>query len=122
MKINEKGTNMKITLEIKDYLYKKLEHLQKFISVKDGEVLCTVELGKISNHHKKGCVFMTEINLMIDGKILRAVAEMEDILASIDVAKDEILRSLKLRKDKKISLSRKAGIKIKDLKREIGNL
>ncbi len=121
MKINEKGTNMKITAEIKDYLYKKLESLNKFISAKDGEVLCEIELGKISNHHKKGCVFMTEINLTIDGKSLRAVSEQEDLFSSIDIAKDEISQSLKLKKDKKLSLSRKAGARIKELKKNINH-
>ena len=32
MRINEKGVNMQITDDIKDYLYKKLTHLEKFIN------------------------------------------------------------------------------------------
>ncbi len=114
MRINEKGTNMQITLEIKDYLYKKLEHLEKFINPAE-DVLCEVELGKVSQHHNKGDVFMTEINLHIAGKNLRAVSEMDDLYASIDVAKDEMVRSLQSNKDKKVSLIRRGGVRLKNL-------
>lgn len=115
MRINEKGTNMQITTEIKDYLYKKLEHLQKFIDPADESVLCEVELGKISNHHKNGDVFRTEINLHIAGKNLRTESEMEDLFASIDIAKDDLVRVLQTNKDKKVSLLRRGGTKVKNL-------
>jgi len=115
MRINEKGTNMEITGEIKNYLYKKLEHLQKFIDQADESVLCEVELGKISNHHKNGDVFRTEINLHIAGKNLRAESEMEDLFASIDIAKDELVRALQTNKDKKVSLLRRGGTQVKNL-------
>ena len=118
MRINEKGTNMQITAEIKDYLYKKLEHLEKFIDPTDESVLCEVELGKISRHHKNGDVFRTEINLHIAGKNLRAEAEKDELFASIDVAKDEMARELKANKDKKVSLLKKGGSKIKGIIKE----
>ena len=114
MKINEKGVNMQITADIKDYLYKKIAHLEKFINQNDGSVLCEVELGKISNHHKNGDVFKTEINLHIAGKNLRAVSEMDELFASIDIAKDEMVRELQANKDKKVSLIKRSGAKIKN--------
>jgi len=121
MRINEKGTNMEITGEIKDYLYKKLAHIEKFINPADESVLCEVELGKISNHHNKGDVFKTEINLHIAGKNLRAVSEMDDLFASIDIAKDEMVRELQSNKDKKVSMMRRGGTKIKNLIKGIFN-
>jgi len=122
MKINEKGTNMQITGEIKDYLYKKLAHIEKFLNPTDESVLCEVELGKISKHHNKGDVFRTEINLHIAGKNLRAVSELDDLFASIDIAKDEMVRELQSNKDKKVSLIRRGGAKIKNLIKGIFNL
>lgn len=113
MKINEKGTNMKITKEIKDYLYKKLAHLEKLLDPADDSVLCEVELGKTTRHHKSGDVFKTEINLHIAGKNLRAVSETDDLFASIDLAKDEMVRELQTNKDKKVSQKKQAGAKIK---------
>ena len=119
MRINEKGTNMKITADIKDYLFKKLEHLEKFLDPADESVLCDVELGKISRHHKNGDVFRTEINIHIAGKNLRAESEKEELFASIDLAKDEMARELKAYKDKKVSLTKKGGAKIKKIVKEI---
>ena len=115
MVINEKGTNMQITPDIKDYLYKKLAHLEKFINPTDGSALCDVELGKVSNHHKNGDVFRTEINLHISGRNLRAVSEQSELFASIDVAKDEMVHALQSNKDKKLSLLKRGGAQIKNL-------
>lgn len=121
MRINEKGTNMDITPVIKDYLYKKLEHLEKFINLADDSVLCEVELGKISQHHKNGEVFRTEINLQVGGKNFRAVSEMDELFASIDIAKDEMVRELQVSKDKRVSLMRRGGAKVKQLIKGLWN-
>jgi ribosomal subunit interface protein len=115
MKINEKGTNMQITAEIKDYLYKKLTHIEKFLNPLDESVLCEVELGKTTNHHNNGDVFRTEINLHIAGKNLRAVSEKDDLFATIDIAKDEMVREIQSNKDKKVSMLKQGGAKIKNI-------
>jgi ribosomal subunit interface protein len=115
MRINEKGTNMPITPGIRDYLYKKLAHIEKFIDTKDESAMCDVELGKTSNHHKNGDVFRTEINLNLKGKSFRAVSEMDDLFASIDIAKDEMVRELQSNKDKRVSALRRGGAKLKRL-------
>ncbi len=119
MKINERGVNMEINGEIKDFLYSKLAHLDKFINPNDDSIICDIELGKTTNHHKSGDIFKAEINLFMDGKTLRAVSEKEDIMSAIDVAKDEIIREIKISKDKKISLVRRGGAKIKGLVKNI---
>lgn len=121
MRINEKGKNMEITDRIKDYLFKKLEHVEKFIDPADESALCDVELGKTTQHHKNGDVFRTEINLHIKGKNLRAVSEMDDLFASIDLAKDEMVRELQSTKDKKVSLVRRSGVHMKNLIKGIFN-
>jgi len=118
MRITEKGTNMQITEEIKNYLYKKLEHLEKFLDPADESVLCEVEIGKISKHHKNGDVFRTEINLHISGQNFRAVSEKDELFSSIDIAKDEMARELNSNKDRKISLTKRGGTKVKNLVKE----
>lgn len=112
---------MQITAEIRDYLYKKLAYLEKFLSATDGGVLCEVELGKISQHHNKGDIFRTEINLHFAGRNLRAVSEKDELFASIDVAKDEMVRELQSNKDKRVSLMRHGGAKIKNFIKGIFN-
>jgi len=115
MRINEKGTNLQITDRIREYFYKKLEHIEKLLDLTDESIMCDVEFGKTTNHHKKGEVFRTEINLHAMGKIFRAVAEAEDLFASMDKAQDEMVRELKSNKDKKVSLVRRGGAKIKNM-------
>ena len=119
MKINEKGTNLSITPEIRDYLYKKLEHLKKFIQGAEANALAEVELGKISNHHKSGDIFRAEINLHLAGENWRAVSEQSDLLAAIDIAKDEMVRELQSGKDKRVSLLRRGGARVKGLLKSI---
>jgi ribosomal subunit interface protein len=119
MKINERGINMTITPEIKDFLYSKLAHLDKYIDPADDSIICDVELGMTTRHHKNGDIFKAEINLFMAGKTMRAVAEKEDILSAIDIAKDEIVREITVNKDKKISLVRRGGSKIKGLVKSI---
>ncbi len=119
MKINERGINMTITPEIKDFLYSKLKYLDKFIDPTDDSIICDVELGMTTRHHKNGDIFKAEINLFVAGKTLRAVIEKDDILSAIDVAKDEIIRKINVNKDKKISLIRRGGLKIKGLVKNI---
>lgn len=119
MKIKEKGLKIKMTEDIRSYLYKKLKHLEKFLDPKDESILCEVDLGKITKHHKHGDIFKTEINLRMSGKSLRAVSKMDDLFASIDVAKDEMVRELELYKDKKVSQLKKGGAKVKSLKKDL---
>lgn len=121
MRINEKGTNMEITDSIRDYLYKKLEHLEKFIDPTDESVICDVELGRPSLHHKNGDVFRAEINIHIAGNNLRAVSKNEDLYSAIDETVSEIGRSLKSNKEKQISLIRRGGAKVKNIVRGLFN-
>lgn len=115
MKINEKVTNIELTGDVKNYLYKKLEYFTKFIDPSDESAICDVELGKNSQHHKNGDVFMAEINLHIAGKNFRVVSETDDLYSSIDLAKDDMVRILESNKDKKVSLMRRSGAKLKSL-------
>jgi len=122
MKIQIKGTNTYITDETSDYLHKKIDMLEKFVDPNDTSVLCEVEIGRTTNHHKSGDIFRTEINLRQDGKHFRAVAEEESVLASIDFAKDEMSVELSNYKNKKITLIRRGGAAIKNMLRSIGDV
>ncbi len=113
MQIKEKFTNFERTQAISDYLAKRLSHLDKFI--KDNSALCEVELGKTTNHHKSGDIFRAEINLKIKGKSFRAVSEKDDLYSAIDIVKDEMVNELHHHKDKKVSIARRGGAKVKSI-------
>ena len=116
MKHNIKMTNTFLTPAITDYVEKRLTHLDKFISPEEMEVvMCYVDIGKTSNHHKAGDIFKAEFNLHLGGKTLRAVSEKEDLYSAIDSVNDEMAKALKSYKEKKNSFFRKGGAKIKQL-------
>ncbi len=116
MKINTKLTGIVSTPAISEYLEKRISSLGKFVG-DDQSVIVDVEIGKTSNHHKHGDIFMAEINLHGKGRNLRAVAEKDDLYAAIDVAKDEMVRELTANKEKRISFVRRGGAALKNLLR-----
>lgn len=111
MNINLKATNIELTPAINDYLEKKVKELEKFIRLKDESVQAWVEIGKITNHHKKGDVFRAEIQIHLPhyGKGVRAEAIHEALNAAIDDAHGQMKIELEKVKDKKISLARRGA-------------
>ena len=116
MKINKKATNISFTPAISDYIEKKLAMLDKFFRDR-GDVLVNIEVGKTTQHHKSGEIFRAEIQILADKETYYAVAETEDLYASIDKVKDEIVRELTSNRKKLLRLFRKGGAKIKTLLR-----
>ena len=115
MKLNLKGTNITLTPEITDYLDKRLQSVRKFLPEEGKAFMADVELGRTTNHHQTGEIFRAEINIYMGNKSFRAVAEREDLYAAIDHMKDEITRELGSHKEKRLSLVRRSGQKIKNM-------
>ena len=113
MKINIKATNIDLTQNITDYLEKKLSVLDKFF--KDEEVLVNVEIGKESTHHKSGNIFKTEIHLKLLGEEIYIAVDKDDLYATIDEAKDEIVSEITSKRKKAMRMLRKGGQKIKNI-------
>ncbi len=116
MKFIIKTTNIQLTPPIEDYLSKKINALDKFVSslVKKGVVMAKVEIGKTTKHHQKGDFFRTEININLPGEVIRAEAERSDLYLSIDEAKEEIQRQINKYKEKQIDVKKKKGRMIKE--------
>lgn len=115
MTINIKGTNMALSPEISTYLNKRLDGLEKFLPKEESDFITDVELGKSSNRHHTGDIFRAEINIHVGGKAFRAVSKGQDLYLAIDRMKDEIARELSSHKEKRLSLLRRSGQKIKNL-------
>ncbi len=115
MKYNIKSIDFSLTPAIQDYLEKKLAHLDKLLpkNIDADGVMCYVELGKVTDHHKKGDIFKTVLNIHVGKDMFRAEALMEDEYSSIDIAEAEMERELSSYKDKRKSLIRRGGQKIK---------
>ncbi|MCI5108316.1 MAG: ribosome-associated translation inhibitor RaiA [Candidatus Pacebacteria bacterium] len=118
MNINIKATNIDLAPTLKEYVEKKLSHIEdKLIDNNQGGVSCDVEVGKTTRHHKHGDIYRAEFNLHIAGKFYRTEEEESNLYAAIDKAKDELFRTVKRDKKKTIKRNRRGMLKIKNILR-----
>jgi len=100
-----KATNIELTDAIKTYVEVKLQPIAKLVSDLP-EAALSVEVGKTTNHHNKGFIFRTELNLRLGKETLRSEEDREDLYESIDVAVDDLKRQVKDRKEKMVDAHR----------------
>ena len=116
MRHNIKTSDFVMTPAIKEYVEKRVNHLDKFVSPDQKELpMCYVEIGKTTNHHKNGELFKAEFTVHIGGSALRAETEEEDLYAALDEITEAMTEELKSFKNKKASLLKRGGKKIKEL-------
>jgi ribosomal subunit interface protein len=113
MRINIKTTNIKLTPDVNAHLEKHLAGFEKFFLGGTEAAMADVELAKTTEHHHSGDIYKAEINIHIGGKAFRAVEVSGDILSAIDQAKNRMENELRANKDKKISLIRRGGQRVK---------
>lgn len=78
--------------------------MEKYLKRLDSAAVeARVEVGKITEHHKKGNIFRAEVNLTLPGSMLRAEEESDDLYAALDLVHDELKRQIISFKDKKIT-------------------
>ena len=107
MQIIIKGTKIKLTKTLKDFVEEKVRDLEKFFEFKvkeNFEVKAFVEIGKTSERHRKGNIFFAECQIFLPGKGVRAAAEREDLKLAICEVKDEL--QVQLKKYKKIRMEK----------------
>lgn len=114
MKIKIKSTNISISPVIEEYVFKKMNMLEKFLNADDG-TLCEVELAKNTKHHKAGDLYKAEANITFSGRQYYVVAEKDDIYSAIDEMKDEAERSIVSRRKKYIARARRGATKLKNM-------
>ncbi|MDD1444383.1 ribosome-associated translation inhibitor RaiA [Dolichospermum sp. ST_sed3] len=116
MRHNIKASDFEMTPAIKSYVEKVVNHLDKFINLNDNELpMCYVEIGKTTNHHKQGELFKAEFTIHIGGRSLRAETHADDLYAALDKVADEMTEELKSFKDKRTSLIKRGGAKLKEM-------
>lgn len=93
------GSHIELTDAIKKYVEDKLQVVAK-LTTKFEPCDVQADVGKTSEHHRKGDVFKAEFNLSIPGVKLRSEAKKDDLYAAIDVAVNELRRQVKDYKEK----------------------
>ena len=113
--INIKANNIDLTPEMKALINQKLEPLGKFIADAETDLTCDVEIEKVTDHHQSGRIYRAEINLFVAGTLYRAEGTEEQMEKAIDEMRDGVKRELRKTQDKRESLIRRGGRKIKDM-------
>ncbi len=115
MQITIKGTQIDLTPAIVEYIEERIKPLEKYIGrfEEQGESIANVEIARTTLHHRHGEVYTVDVNLYLDGEVIRASRSGEDMRATIDEVKDvlkgEIQKFKDLRVDKPISDAQKGS-------------
>jgi len=89
-----KSTNLELTEAIENYVREKIGMLEKFLKNIELPQSARIEIGKTSEHHKKGKIFFAEVNLELPHRLLRATVDAEDLYEAIDRVKEELEREI----------------------------
>jgi ribosomal subunit interface protein len=115
MNIKITTTHFDKTPAIEEYVIKKILPLRKLIE-SEQTLLCEVEIGKSSGHHKSGDIFRAEVNIVMPGGVqVYAEAEESDLYAAIDVVRDEVERAIVSGKKKRGAMFRRGAQRIKSM-------
>jgi len=110
MQFNLKATNLELTPNLRDYVQKKMNMLEKYLgSLKVFNL--DFEVSRTTQHHLKGEIYRAEANLTVKGELLRVTKTEKDVYKAIDKVKDHLELVIKKYKDKKID-KRKQKIKL----------
>jgi len=105
-----------MTPEISSHLDEKMLAIEKLLPDPDADTLkCDVELAHVED--KEGKEWRVEMNLLVDGKVLRGEERAESLQTGIDTVKNEIVRQLEKMRRKQSSFIRRGGATLKDLLR-----
>jgi ribosomal subunit interface protein len=114
MKIIIKGTNIKLSPSIYQNIESKIGGLNRFVKRIDPELVeARVEVGKITRGQRQGEIFRAEVNLNLNGRLLRGEETGESLLAAIDLVKDELAGEIKSLKDKEMTKYKRGARSIK---------
>lgn len=111
MQIQITGKGMELTESITDYVEKKISGLDKFY---DKIIRAKVVLGKETQHHLKGEVFMCECKLEVPGNDLFASKNEKDLYKAIDKIRDYLESELKKHKVMQREKDKKDKRKVRD--------
>ncbi len=97
MRVTIRQKNLEITPALRVYIESKLlKPVRRLLKNAAGEALpiLDLEFGRSTRHHRKGKVYHVEANLSLDGALLRAEIDDEDIRASCDLLAEELERQI----------------------------
>ena len=115
MQIQFKATNYELTPEETDLTSKKVESLKKYLGKEEREVNAYVTLGKQTESHHTGDIWFAEGKIDVAGAQYFAKAQSSALRSAVDKMIGELSREMSHSRDKKRSLFRRGGARIKRL-------
>ncbi len=113
--ITFKHNNSGTSNSIHSFVSQKLASLEKYIG-DETDVKVEVEFEKVVSH-KSGPICRVEVNIWVAGTLYRAQNTQETFEAAVDVVKDELDQAMRKKSEKKGSLIRQGGRKLKEMMR-----
>lgn len=101
-----KATKIKLTPEIKEYINKKMDMLDKYLG-KVVPISCHVEVGLLVGGQKNGDIYRVEAILELPHVVLVIEKHSEELTKSIDKVKDQLVRAITKYREKLIERRRK---------------
>ena len=114
MRIDISAKGIEITGAIRDYAKKKISALSRFLKGAR-ELRASLMLGKETAHHREGEVFVVEAELSVDGRSFHSDEKGDDLYATIDAVQEELERMVTSEKEKRGSMLRRGGRKVKEI-------
>jgi len=114
MRIDISAKGIEITGAIRDYAKKKISALSRFLKGAR-ELRASLMLGKETTHHREGEVFVVEAELSVDGRSFHSDEKGDDLYATIDAVQEELERMVTSEKEKRGSMLRRGGRKVKEI-------
>lgn len=115
MHIQYKGTNYELTEEETVLTTKKIDSLKKYLGKEEKEVHAYITLGKHTEAHHRGDIWFAEGKIDAEGTQYFAKAESDTLRSATDKMIGELSREMRGSREKKRSLLRRGGAKIKRL-------
>lgn len=115
--ITFKHVNVATNQKLDNLVEQKLVSLEKYVDP-GTEVRAEVEFEKIPSH-KSGPICRIEINVWEKGTLFRAEATEETFEVAIDVVRNELDQAMRKSHEKRDSLKRQGGRKIKEMIRGV---
>lgn len=121
MNINIKGTSVDLTPEVKEYILKRINGLEKFFKGNaEDSTNVLFEIAKRGGQ-KSGDIFHADCLIESLGEKFYASADKEDAFQAVDEIKDTLFREISRNKNKKWDVFYKGARKIKDIMKDASN-
>lgn len=108
MHVDIYSKGIELTDALREYVFDRMSHVQKYTERPDAEMHAYVEIKKNSGHHKTGTnAYHASARFVVDGHEYFAETSHEDMYAAVDTVRDHLYREIRDKKGKRESMFRR---------------